>query len=496
MKLCRILAATKVYTRSSDSNPEITSLAYDSRQVNRGALFFALQGEKLDGAHFIPDAIEKGAAAIVSQSSHHPQSNIALANSVPIASVENARLAMAEIASAFYSHPSRSIKVAAVTGTNGKTTTSFLIQHICSNTRLPCGLIGTIAYNTGHGMQPATRTTPEAPDIQAMLAQMRDHGLRACAIEASSHASILYRLHAVEFDTFVFTNLTQDHLDFHKNLEAYFNAKADFFERLSSQIKRAKAIINTDDRYGHLLIGRLHDHVPILRYGVSVSADFRASDIRFDATGTTYQLKARGKSYLVRLPLIGSFNVYNSLAALATTTALGIELRAAVAALASSPQIPGRMERVPAKRSFQVFVDYAHTEDALRNVLETLKELHPSRLIVLFGCGGNRDQIKRPLMARTAEELADWTILTSDNPRQEDPEAIIADTKKGFLHSRHECITDRAVAIQHAITIAQPGNILLIAGKGHEKIQEFADHQIPFDDVPVASRAIAEKPVS
>lgn len=485
MKLSQLLSAIgTTFSRSPD--PEITSLAYDSRQVQPGALFFAWLGEKFDGDVFIPDAIKKGAVAVVSRS-RHP--NL----SVPTITVEDPRIAMAEIASTFYAHPLRSLKIAAVTGTNGKTTTTFLIQHLCSNARLPCGLIGTIAYDTGIGMQPATRTTPEAVDNQNLFAQMRDHGLRACALEATSHASTFHRLHGVEFDAFVFTNLTQDHLDFYKTLDAYFNAKAAFFEHLSTQSKRAKAIINADDRYGHLLMERVR--VPIIRYGVGVGVDFRASGAHFDATGTTYQLAARGRSYLVRLPLIGMFNVYNSLASLAAATALGVELRAAVAALASSPQIPGRMERVPAKRNFQVFVDYAHTDDALRNALRTLKELHPSRLIVLFGCGGNRDHTKRPLMARAAEELADWTILTSDNPRQEDPEAIIADTKKGFLHSRHEYIVKREAAIRHAIALAQSGDILLIAGKGHEKIQEFADHQTPFDDVAMASHAIAEKPI-
>ncbi len=488
MKLSQLLSATPIQAVSSDSDSEVTALAYDSRQVSPGSLFFALAGENLDGNHFVPDAVEKGAVAIVSQSKE-------LKSTVPIARVENTRKAMAKIAAAFYLHPSRSLKVAAVTGTNGKTTTAFLIRHLCSNARLPCGLISTVMYDTGSGIRKAVRTTPEAPDVQEMLAQMRDNGLRACALEASSHASILHRLHAIEFDAFVFTNLTQDHLDFHKTLEAYFNAKAAFFEQLSSQTKRAKVIVNADDRYGHLLIERLRDRIPILRYGVGASADFRASDVHFNATGTTYQLKARKKSYLVRLPLIGLFNVYNSLAALATVSSLGLELRAAVAGLASSPQIPGRMERVPAKRSFQVFVDYAHTEYALRNALHTLKQLRPSRLIVVFGCGGNRDRAKRPLMAGTAGELADWTILTSDNPRKEDPETIIADAKKGFLHARYECITDREAAIRHAITLAKPGDILLIAGKGHEKFQELADSQIPFDDVTVASRAIAEKPV-
>jgi len=488
MKLSQLLSTTPIQAVSDHFDPEVSSLAYDSRQVEPGSLFFALEGEKLDGNRFVSDAVAKGAVAIVSQSRE-------LNSTVPIAKVENTRMTMAEIAAAFYSYPSHSLKISAVTGTNGKTTTAFLIRHLCSNARLPCGLIGTVVYDTGSGIQKAIRTTPEAPDVQEMLAQMRENGLCACALEASSHASILHRLHAIEFDTFVFTNLTQDHLDFHKTLEAYFNAKAAFFERLSLQTKRAKGIVNADDRYGHLLIERLRDRIPILRYGVSANADFQASDVRVHATGTTYQLKTRKKSYLVRLPLIGLFNVYNSLAALATASSLGLELRAAVAGLASSPQIPGRMERVPAKRSFQVFVDYAHTEDALRNALHTLKQLRPSRLIVVFGCGGNRDRAKRPLMARAAEELANWTILTSDNPRKEDPEAIIADAKKGFLHARYECIPDRETAIRHAITLAQSGDILLIAGKGHEKYQELADSQIPFDDVTVASRAIAEKSV-
>ncbi|PWU10495.1 MAG: UDP-N-acetylmuramoyl-L-alanyl-D-glutamate--2,6-diaminopimelate ligase [Verrucomicrobia bacterium] len=488
MKLSQLLSSTPIQAVSSNSDPEVTSLAYDSRQVTCGGLFFALEGEKSDGNRFISNAVENGAVAIVSQSRE-------LKSLLPVAKVENARIAMADIAAAFYSQPSRSLKVAAVTGTNGKTTTAFLIRHLCSNARLPCGLIGTVLYDTGSGMQKAIRTTPEAPEVQEMLAQMRDNGLRACVLEASSHASISHRLHAIEFDTFVFTNLTQDHLDFHSTFDAYFNAKAAFFERLPAQTKNAKAIINTDDRYGHLLMERLRDRIPVIRYGVGANADFRASDVRFNSTGTTYQLKARNKSYFVRLPLIGLFNVYNSLAALATASSLGLELRAAVAGLATSPQVPGRMERVAVKRSFQVFVDYAHTEDALRNALHTLKQLNPSRLIVVFGCGGNRDRTKRPAMARAAEELADWTILTSDNPRKEDPAAIIADATKGFSYSRHESIIERENAIRHAVALAKSGDILLIAGKGHEKYQEFADSQIPFDDVAVAARVIAEKPV-
>lgn len=487
MQLSQLLSATKVQAISNNCNPNITSLSYDSRQARPKMLFFALQGHKRNGISFTQEAIGNGAVAVVAAKQ--------LELSVPVIYVENPRLSLAEIASTFYSNPSSTLKVAGVTGTNGKTTTTFLIRHICSNARLPCGLIGTIMYDTGDTILPASQTTPESSDTQALLADMRNYGLRACALEASSHASVLYRLHAVEFETFVFTNLTQDHLDFHGSIEAYFHAKAGFFERLSTQTKRAKAIINCDDRYGHLLMERLHNKIPIIRYGLGVGADFRALGVRFDSSGTVYQLEARGRSYLVRIPLIGMFNVYNSLAALSASAAMGVEIRSAVAALASVPQIPGRLERVPAKRSFQVFVDYAHTADALKNALQTLKALHPSRLIVVFGCGGDRDHSKRPIMARVAEKIADWAILTSDNPRQEDPEAIIAEISRGFLNKHYECIADRETAIYHAVSLARAGNLILIAGKGHEKAQEFSSHKTLFDDVAVAVRAIAEKPV-
>jgi len=489
MKLSRLLSATKVQAISSSCDPQIASISYDSRRASPGTLFFALQGERLDGASFVQEAIGNGAVAIVAAKQ--------LELPVPVIRVENPRLSLAEVASTFYSSPSSSIKMAGVTGTNGKTTTTFLIRHICSSARLPCGLIGTVIYDIGGGTLEARRTTPEAPDIQEMLACMRNYGLRACALEASSHASTLHRLHAVEFETFVFTNLTRDHLDFHGSMEAYFNAKVEFFKSLSTQAKRAKAVINCEDRYGRLLMDRLRRHnIPIIRYGLGIGADFRALNVRSDTVGTTYQLEARGRSYLVRLPMIGTFNIYNSLAALSAANAMGVEPRVAVAALASMPQIPGRLERVPVKRNFQVFVDYAHTADALKNALQTLQTLRPSRLIVVFGCGGNRDSSKRQLMARVAGEIADWTIVTSDNPREEDPDAIITEVKGGFFNMHYECIADRESAICRAVSIAQAGDIVLVAGKGHEKTQEFSGHRMmPFDDVEIAARAIAEKPV-
>ena len=316
-------------------------------------------------------------------------------------------------------------------------------------------------------------------------------------MEVSSHALAQDRTRGLEWDVAVFTNLTQDHLDFHGTMENYFEAKAQLFTGLKNQPnkKEAVAVINLDDRYGEQLVSRLKDETPVITYGMSARADFRASNYRAEFSGTSFQLDARGKIYLVRVPLIGRFNVANAMAALAAATSLGISLRDAVLSLAKSPQVPGRLEAVPAKRQFQVFVDYAHTDDALLNVLKTLRELEPNRLIVVFGAGGDRDRQKRPLMGRVADQNADYSIITSDNPRKEDPLAIIADVKKGFRSGNFETVPDRAEAIARAIALAQPRDIVLIAGKGHETYQEFADHTIPFDDRQMALRALENRPL-
>src|SRR6266404_4005656 len=404
---------------------------------------------------------------------------------------------MADLAARFYNSPARKLKLAAVTGTNGKTTTTFLIKHICEKAGMRSGLLGTVRYEIGERILPAARTTPESLDLQELLAQIRDAGCKAAAMEVSSHALAQERVRDLEFDVAVFTNLTQDHLDFHGTMENYFKAKAKLFEQLAQQERKKKpvAVINIDDRYGQKLIAKIDNKVSVVSFGTGLKADFRASNYRMEFGGTSYQLDARGKSYLVRVPLIGRFNVANSMAALAAAGSMGISLREAVLSLGRSPQVPGRLEAVPAKRQFQIFVDYAHTDDALLNVLKTLRELSPRRLIVVFGCGGDRDKQKRPLMARVADQNADYSIITSDNPRKEDPDAIIADAEKGFRSDRYEKITDRAQAIARAIELAQPRDIVLIAGKGHEAYQEFADHTIPFDDIQVARRAIENHPV-
>src|SRR5437870_2833616 len=385
MQLKTLLAATPVREIIGPTDRAVESIAYDSRRVQRNGLFVALRGEKSDGHDFIGQAIEKGAAVIVAERAEkHSRATCVV--------VENTRSAMADLAARFYNFPARRLKLAAVTGTNGKTTTTFLIKHICEKARLRCGLIGTVRYEIGERVLPATRTTPESLDLQELLALIANAGCRAASMEVSSHALAQKRTRGIEWDVAVFTNLTQDHLDFHGTIENYFEAKAKLFTQLPQQEKKREpiAVINIDDRYGEQLLDKIDKNIAVVTYGMGVRAQFRASNYRIEFGGTSYRLDARGKSYLVRLPLIGRFNVANSMAALAAANSLGVNLRDAVTSLAKSPQIPGRLEIVPAKRQFQVFVDYAHTPDALLNVIKTLREIEPSRLLVVFGCGGIR----------------------------------------------------------------------------------------------------------
>src|SRR5437762_2154997 len=422
-------------------NRTVESIAYDSRRVQKNGLFVALRGKKVDGHDFIGQAIEKGASGIVAErAEQHSRASCLV--------VEDTRDALADLAATFYGFPARRLKLAAVTGTNGKTTTTFLIKHICEKAGLRCGLIGTVRYEIGERILPATRTTPESLDLQDLLAQMVNAGCKAAAMEASSHALAQERTRGLEWDVAVFTNLTQDHLDFHGTMDNYFEAKAKLFTALATQKRKREpfAIVNIDDRYGRQLLDKIDKRVAVVTYGMGTRADFRASNYRAEFSGTSYQLDAHGKSYLVRLPLIGRFNVGNSVAALGAANALGINLRNAVLSLAKAPQVPGRLELVPARRQFQVFVDYAHTPDALGNVLRTLRELEPDSLIAVFGCGGDRDRQKRPLMAEMADRLANYSIITSDNPRKEDPNAIIAEVEKGFRSDRYEKLVDRTQA--------------------------------------------------
>jgi UDP-N-acetylmuramoyl-L-alanyl-D-glutamate--2,6-diaminopimelate ligase len=484
--LVRRLASSSV---SGSLDKQVTRICYDSRRADSGSLFVAIRGERVDGHDFIAEAIDRGAVGVVSQkegASHRVASVV----------VDDSRAALARLAAAFYGEPSRKLRMIGVTGTNGKTTTTFLIKHLLQRANQRTGLIGTVSYEIGERILPAYRTTPESLELQELLAQCVDAGCAGVVMEVSSHALAQSRASEIDFDVAVFTNLTQDHLDFHHGMKDYFEAKARLFEGIRPGRKKSGVgIVNVDDPYGQQLIARFGKELSIVTYGMGARAEFRASNFKVEMSGTSYQLDTRDKSYLVRLPLIGRFNIYNSLAALASVHALGVDVRSSVLALSRAPQVPGRLEAVPAKRQFQVFVDYAHTDDALLNVLRTCRDLNPNRLILVFGCGGDRDRAKRALMGAVADQYADHSIITSDNPRTEDPEAIIRQIEAGFRHGRYEKIVDRRTAISRAISMAGPRDIVLIAGKGHEKYQEFGHCTVPFDDVEVATRLVEDRPV-
>lgn len=472
---------------SGSLDTEITGLAYDSRKVGPGIAFVAIRGTHADGHAYIAKAIELGAAAIIAEQAPPEE------GALPWVHVRHSRLALAQAAAALHGHPAAALILAAVTGTNGKTTSAFLMHHLFNSAQMRSGLLGTVFYDLGGGQhEPATHTTPESLEIHGLLARMRDNGCRACAMEVSSHALDQDRVHGLPFAVAVFTNLTQDHLDYHGTMEKYFEAKARLFEIVAAQ-PRGALIINGDDTWGRKLAERFQHTGRVIRFGFGVHNEFRAINVRYDLTGTTFELEARGRSFLVRSPLIGDFNVYNTLGALAAAHGVGLNLREAVAHMQKAPQVPGRLERVSENARFQVFVDYAHTPDGIVNALKTVRALRPRRIITVFGCGGDRDRTKRPRMAAAAEEGSDICVLTSDNPRTENPEQILNDAKAGFARPKsHAIIADRREAIRVALENAWEGDIVLIAGKGHEDYQDIQGKKHPFDDRKIARQLLHE----
>ena len=470
---------------------EIAVLTASSREVVPGCLFAAIRGTTSDGHRFIPTALEAGATAILAETAPP----LDLPATVTWLHVPDSRSALAALASAINDDPWRELIVAGVTGTNGKTTTVFLLHHLMKSGWHRAGLLGTILVDDGETTAPARHTTPGSLELSALLARMKDHGCRGVAMEVSSHGIHQGRIAAIGFDACVFTNLTQDHLDYHGTIEEYFQAKAAWFHALAADPlgKKPVAVINVDDSFGADLAQSLQDKMPVLRYGFGVHCDFRANSLRQTARGMEFELTAKGKSYLVRAPLIGRFNVYNIVAAITAACACGIRPRQAVAAMATAPQVPGRMENVGNAGGATVFIDYAHTPDALENACRTLKELNPRRLITVFGCGGDRDRGKRPLMAAAAARHSDACVITSDNPRSEDPLAIIRQIEIGMRGHGHLSIPDRAEAIAYAVKNALSGDLILIAGKGHETTQQFATETIDFDDRKHASKALRDR---
>jgi UDP-N-acetylmuramoyl-L-alanyl-D-glutamate--2,6-diaminopimelate ligase len=488
---------------------EIGALAYDSRRVVPGSLFFCVSGLQADGHDFAEAAVAAGTVALVVE---RP-----LGLGVPELLVRSARAAMGPLAARFYGDPSGELRVLGVTGTNGKTTTAHLMRTLLQAGGEHCGLLGTVESIVAGEHRPATRTTPEAIDLQGDFRAMLDSAERWCAMEVSSHALALGRTEGVRFAAAIFTNLTQDHLDFHETMEDYFQAKRLLFvpgpgspgpggtgEDASSVGSQSTPptgcvrVVNLDDTYGRRLAAELDD---VVTFAIDTDADYRARNVRVDLDGSRFELDSPAGTHALSIPAPGRFNVSNALAALAAIHTLKGNLDTLIAALERGVRVPGRVEPVHAGQSFAVLVDYAHTPDSLQGVLSTAREVAGGRVICVFGAGGDRDRGKRPLMGEIGARLADVLLVTSDNPRSEDPEAIIAEIMAGADGTSRPAgappvlaEVDRRAAIERAIALAEPGDVLVIAGKGHEQGQELAGGvKVPFDDVTIAREALGAR---
>jgi len=486
MKLLDVMAsaadASALATAAGET--EVTALAYDNRTVQPGTLFFCVPGFTRDGHDFAPDAVQRGAAALVVE---RP-----LGLGAPEVVVPSVRAAMAPAAAAFYGDPSAELDVVGVTGTNGKTTTAFLVRGLLEAAGRQTGLLGTVTSIVGGQEREVRRTTAEAIELQRDFRAMRDGGDVAAAIEVSSHALRLHRADAVRYAAAIFTNLTQDHLDFHPTMDDYYASKRLLF--LPEQGERPGiAVVNVDDPYGARLAGELRAAgAPVVTIAIDAEADWRARDLATGRTGSTFTAETPEGPVALRTPLPGRFNVQNVLGAIAAVRALGVPLSEIAAALPTAGRVPGRFEPVDEGQPFAVLVDYAHTPDSLDNVLRAARGLAENRVLTVFGCGGDRDRGKRPLMGGIAARLADEVYVTSDNPRSEDPEQILRDVVEGTGTGPHVHVeVDRRRSIFDAVAAAQPGDVLVIAGKGHEQGQEFAGgRKLPFDDVTVAREAL------
>ncbi len=484
MKLKDVLANIPIAASSAATDTEITGIAYNSKAVRPGFLFAALKGESRSGLDFVAEAEAAGAAAVLSGWPKPP------ASGMPWIEVPDAREALALAAANFYGHPSDGLKVAGITGTKGKTTVTYLLEAILKAAGQKPGVIGTIEYR-GPGLKvQAARTTPEAPDLQAMLKDMLDAGATHCLMEVSSHALEQKRVWGVSFDVAVFMNLSGEHLDYHHTMEHYYEAKRKLFYL---NHKRNAAVVNMDDPWGQKLIAELP--MKTITFGLAPAAIVRALRWTYAGDGMEIPVAYPGGEMAVKTGLVGRHNVYNILAAAAAALALNVPARDIEAGIGALRVVPGRFETVPNGRGLRIVVDYAHTDNALEHLLETAREFKPRRVILVFGAGGNRDKSKRERMGRVAARLADWTILTSDNPRNEDPRAIIADIEKGFGGegaASYEVVPDRREAIGRALAMAEKGACVLVAGKGHENYQVFKDRTVPFSDIEVIREFLDE----
>ena len=477
MKLCELLTGLEVLGASADMDMEITSVAYDSRKVTPGCLFVAITGFATDGNKYIPMALEKGAAAVVT--AKKPEQDI------PYVLVSSDRLALALIGSNFFGNPAASMKMIGVTGTNGKTSSTLLLKHVLETVLgAKVGLMGTMENMIGDQSIPTERTTPESFELQALLAQMRDAGCTHVIMEVSSHALTLERVGGLHYTVAAFTNLTEDHLDFHKTMEEYCDAKAMLFGRCDY------AVGNLDDPWYDRLCGGAK--CPMLTVSAKGEAGLYARDAELLSDGICFTAVSGNQEVSVNLPIPGKFTVYNALTVLGMAMQLGISLTDAAQALKTAKGVKGRVEVVPTGRPYTILIDYAHTPDGLENVLSSVKGFCKGRLIAVFGCGGDRDPIKRPIMGKIGADIADIAIITSDNPRTEDPNAIIADIVKGIDKNNYEVIENRVKAIGYAMDIAQENDIIVLAGKGHETYQEINGVKNHLDEREVVAAHLEE----
>jgi UDP-N-acetylmuramoyl-L-alanyl-D-glutamate--2,6-diaminopimelate ligase len=481
----------------------VTGVTYDSRRATHGIVFVALRGVQADGAAYAADAIARGAAAVIAETAPPVDGRHA---AVPWVRVRDARLSLAALAAHYWGHPSEQLSLVGITGTNGKTTTSYLLASIFEAAGIRCGRIGTVGYRVGDREIDAARTTPESPELQQMLRDMVTQRSGACVMEVSSHALSLKRADYLRFSAAIFTNLTRDHLDFHRDMEDYFAAKLRLFQLLPPA---AFGVSNLDDRRGGAFAAAAPRPV---NYAIDTAADVRPGPLSFSLDGLEFDVRTPRGALHVRSRLVGRPNVYNILAALSTAMALDLPFGAIEAGIWNLANVPGRFQVVStATDPVRVVVDYAHTDDALKNLLETARPLTKGRVITVFGCGGDRDRTKRPLMGAVAARLSDLIVITSDNPRSESPSAIIDEVKRGIVMpadrkplngargpgaTPHLAIVDRREAIERAVNDARPGDLVLIAGKGHEKYQVIGERVQPFDDVEVARGALARRRTS
>ena len=504
MHLIELIQAISPLEVSDGSDQEIQGLSYDSRTVQPGDLFFALRGGSVDGHRYIGMAVENGASAIVIEDPAYQRLDL------PWVLVTDARLAMAKMAARFYGDPTAGIPLVGITGTNGKTTTTYLLEGILTAAGLPAAVLGTVNYRFGDQRLPAPHTTPESVDLQAVLRKLVDKGAGSVVMEVSSHALEQHRVDGCRFDVGVFTNLTRDHLDYHGDMESYRIAKERLFSELlaADAIKGVRhAVINCDDPAGSEIAA--HSAAPVITYGLGMDAQVTASYVRFSVNGIGGEIRTPAGEFAFRSQLLGRFNLYNILAATASGIALDIPLEKIREGIENHPPIPGRLERVPNDRGITALVDYAHTGDALDNVLQTLCELKSGRIITVFGCGGDRDRGKRPVMGEVTGRYSDLAVVTSDNPRTEDPLAIISDIREGllplgikeyrpteladrFTTKGFVIIPDRRAAIRLAIRLARQGDIVLLAGKGHEDYQIIGTIKHHFDDREEAIAALGQ----